>query len=196
MKFDAIIIGAGESGIGKGMQLLGEGKRVAIVSAGRSTIAIRHAAQDIMNYDARMIEGTKIEKDRRNEFRRAGGILLEGDEATTAHLAFDGTEFNVQDIRTRKLQDEKLIANTYYLATGTFVSRGLQSNYLGITEPIFNLDIVAPQTPAEWIDDDFFADQPFMHAHVATDAEGHGMKDGKKIGNLFCIGSIAGNTNL
>lgn len=195
MKFDIIIIGAGESGINKGMQLLGEGKRVAIVSAGRSTIAIRHAAEDIMNYDARMIEGTKMEKDRRNEFRRNGGVLLEGDEATSAKLAFDGTKFSVQGIRTRKLQDETLTAKTYYLATGTFVSRGLQSNYLGITEPIFNLDVVAPQSPAEWINDDFFADQPFMHAHVATDAEGHGMKDGKMVDNLYCIGSIAGNNN-
>lgn len=192
MRFDIIIIGAGESGINKGMSLLKEGKRVAVVSAGRSTIVIRHAAQDIMDYDARLRQGTEIEKKLRNDFRRAGGVLLDGDEVTRAELITNGNALSVKHVFTRKLQDEKLSADTFYLATGTFVSRGLTSNYLGIREPIFDLDVLAPQTPAEWIDSDFFADQPFMHAHVSTTADGKAVKDGKAIDNLFPIGSIKG----
>lgn len=192
MRFDIIIIGAGESGINKGMEWLKDGKRVAIVSAGRSTIAIRHAAQDIMDYDARLRQGTEIEKKLRNDFRRAGGVLIEGDEVISAELTTSGNSLTVKHVLTRKLQDEKLIADTYYLATGTFVSRGLTSNYLGIREPIFGLDVIAPQTPAEWIDSDFFADQPFMHAHVSTTADGKAVKEGKTIDNLYPIGSIKG----
>lgn len=189
MRFDVIIIGAGESGLAKGELLLKEGRRVAIVSAGRSTIPVRFAAEDIMNYDSRMREGSKMEAERRNAFRRNGGILLEGDEAIEGLLAGN----MIAGVKTRKLLDDVLVADEYYLATGKFFSRGLVSNYLGIVEPVFGLDVVCPQTPAEWIDADFMAEQPFLKAHVATSSEGCGIKNGSPILNLKCIGSIAGN---
>lgn len=189
MRFDVIIIGAGDSGLAKGEQLLKDGRRVAIVSAGRSTIPVRYAAENIMNYDERMHEGSKMEAERRNAFRRNGGVLLDGDEAVEGLLAGN----MVAGIKTRKLLDDVLIAEDYYLATGKFFSRGLISSYQGVREPVFGLDVVCPQTPAEWINGDFMAEQPFLNAHVATTADGCGVKDGNAILNLKCIGSIAGN---
>lgn len=192
MKFDAIIIGAGASGLAKGTELLAEGKRVAIVSAGRSTISIRYALENLLNYDERMKEGLIKEHELRSVFRRKGGILLEGDEVTGATVAEKNGTWAVEGVHTKKLQDETLTAEEYYLATGKFFSKGLRSSYMGIVEPIFGLDVVVPQTPAEWISQDFAADQPFMHAHVAT-TDGFGVKEGKAFGNLKCIGTIANN---
>lgn len=192
MKFDAIIIGAGESGLAKGKELLALGKRVAIVSAGRSTISIRYAAEDIMNYDARLKEGLKKEQENRNAFRRQGGVLLEGDEVIGAAVEEMNGTWEVVGLQTRKLQDEALVAEEYYLATGKFFSKGLRSSYLGINEPVFGLDVVVPQTPADWISQDFVAEQPFMCAHVATE-NGYGVKDGKVFANLMCLGTIANN---
>lgn len=193
MKFDIIIIGAGASGLEKGMAKLAEGKRVAIVSAGRSTISIRYAAEDIMDYDARLKEGVKKEFELRNAFRRKGGVLFEGDEVIGANVAEKNGKWEVAGLTTRKLQDETLVADEYYLATGKFFSKGLRSSYMGIEEPIFGLDVIVPQTPAEWIAQDFTAEQPFMKAHVATTENGCGIKGGKDFTNLMCIGTIANN---
>lgn len=191
MRFDAIIIGGGESGIKKGLELLSKNLHVAIVSAGRSTISIRHAAKNITNYDALMKEGIELEKSMRQSFRMQGGIFLEGHEVSEGIMTSNADGWTVEGVKSNKLQGDTLTAKDYYLATGSFFSHGLRSNYHGITEPIFNLDINAPATPAEWINDDFFAEQPFMKACVVTDETTRAIKDGKTVSNLFCIGTIA-----
>ena len=192
MKFDTVIIGGGESGLKKGMQKLAVGNRVAIITAGISTISIRHAACDIENYITRLNEGIKIEADMKREFRTAGGVLLYGDEVLSAELASaDNGEMLVKSVKTRKLEGDEVKATEFYLATGSFVSRGLKSSYCKISEPIFNLDIEDAPPQSEMADVDFFAPQAFMRVHVATDSKGHALKGGKAIVNLFPIGSIA-----
>jgi len=187
MKFDTIIIGGGQSGLEKGTELAQQGKRVCLVNQGRSTISIRYAAVDIMDYDARLRQGLEKERLMKSNFRQSGGILLDGDEVVEGIV----DNCRVEGVRTQKLKDEILAADEYYLASGSFVSRGLRSNYQGIFEPVFGLDVDAPQTPAEWINADFATDQSFMHAHVVTDSEGRGVKAGKAIENLYCIGTVA-----
>lgn len=192
MKLDTIIIGGGESGLKKGMQKLAEGKRVAIVSAGKSTISIRYAAENVQDYIPRLQEGVKREADMKREFRNAGGILLEGDEVVSAGLeATPDGKLKVTNVTTSKLDDELLRADEFFLASGSFVSRGLISSYMGVTEPIFNIDIEGAVPTKDMVNVDFFAPQAFMGVHVAVDADGCALKEGKTVVNLFPIGSIA-----
>ena len=197
MKFDTVIIGAGESGLKMGMQQLAQGRTVAIISAGKSTISIRHAAKDIGNYIPRLQEGVQLEAELKRNFRNGGGIILEGDEAVSAVLAKDSADNAlVASVKTRRLDDEPIVADTYYLASGSFVSRGLMSTYTGVYEPVFGIDIADAPAPGSLIAEDFFASHAYARVHVATDSEGHALKDGKPIVNLYPIGTIStGYTN-
>ena len=65
------------------------------------------------------------------------------------------------------------------------------SNYDKIWEPVFNLNVNAPEKRLDWLSADFWADQPYMAFGVVT-SEVKAVKDGKVINNLYAVGSVTG----
>lgn len=124
-------------------------------------------------------------------FAQAGGTLLIGDSATTGQ--FSGN--HLVSITTDHLPDEKLYADHFILASGSFMSHGIRSNYAGVYEPVFKLDVDAAEKHDDWSLTNAFEAQPYMEFGVHTDKDFHATKDGKNIENLYAIGSVLSGHN-
>lgn len=163
MKFDAIIIGGGRSGMAKATQLQNEGLKCAVITKGRS------------------LYGYQPE-----EFIKAGGTVLMGDTVTSASIESG----RVTAVFTSNLGKVALRADNYYLATGKFFAGGLVADMNRVYEPVFGLDVRYEADPEKWFNEKFSEDQPFMHFGVTASADGCAVKDGEQISNLFPIGEI------
>ena len=136
------------------------------------------------------VPGIRTQMLLKRRFEVLGGTFLLGDEVTSAALH----EGIVSSITTRNLDTARLFADHFVLASGGCFSKGLVTTPTQVYEPLFGLDIDYPEERKDWYDADFFARQPFMDFGVKTDAALHGLKDGEPVRNLFCIGSVLGNT--
>lgn len=121
-------------------------------------------------------------------FQKLGGTFISGDKVVKSHIANGRVDY----VETAKLTDERLVADHFILAAGSFQSEGLQSNYDHIWEPVFGIDVNAPADRTQWTDLDFFADQPYQHYGVCRDAEGHALLGGAAVSNLYPAGHILG----
>ena len=132
------------------------------------------------------VPGVCLQNHLRRHFVKLGGTLL------TNHTVTDGQLNNghLAYVKTDRLVEEKLEAENFILATGSFQSRGLRSDYTGITEPIFGLDVDVAEKRSDWTADYVFDDQPYMRFGVKTDDQLHVSKDGHTISNLYAAGAI------
>lgn len=130
--------------------------------------------------------GKAVQAMLRQRFESLGGRFLLGDKVVEGIIK----NGRVDSVRTANLEDDCLKADNYILATGSFMSVGLVANYEKVYEPLFDLDIEAPANYTEWTQHDAFAPQPYMEIGVRTDAEGHALKGGKPLHNLYAQGSI------
>lgn len=121
-------------------------------------------------------------------YQQLGGTFIQGDKVVKSTLEGGRVAY----VETEKLTDERLVADNFILAAGSFQSEGLQSNYDHVWEPVFGVDVDAPADRTQWTDLDFFADQPYQHYGVCRDAQGHALIDGAPIGNLYPAGHILG----
>lgn len=121
-------------------------------------------------------------------FQQIGGTYINGDKIVKSHL----NNGRVAYVESEKLAGERLVADNFILATGSYQSEGLQSNYNHVWEPIFGVDVNAPADHTQWTDLDFFADQPYQHHGVCRDAEGHALVNGAPVANLYPAGHILG----
>ena len=137
------------------------------------------------------VPGIAIQELLRKKFYELGGRILMGDEAVKVEVA-NGT---VKNIETENLQDTRLEADNFVLATGSFMSRGLRSNYAGLYEPLFGLDIDGDNNRTTWTQDYVFDAQPYMQFGVHTDENFRATKDGKAFTNLYVIGSALSGHN-
>ncbi|MBQ0123503.1 MAG: FAD-binding protein [Bacteroidales bacterium] len=176
MRSDVIIIGGGHSALCKGIELLKAGRGCIIFSTGEGGHRFRDPSYSHLNH--------------RKEFERLGGVYVMGDTVTGGQ--FDGSG-RLSFIRTAAQGKTVFYAQEFFIATGSFFSRGLVALRDAVVEPIFGLDVDFSGTYEEWVNPDFYADQPFMHFGVITDEEGHPLKNGVKVGNLTAIGSIKGD---
>lgn len=134
--------------------------------------------------------GMRIQDQLRRRFIALGGELFLSDTVECADIN-DG---KVTAVYTHNLVDEVLKATDYILATGSFMSRGLSSNYQEVWEPVFRADVEASTRRDDWHDPKFFNRQNFMSYGVRTDDKLRALKDGKPLENLYAAGSIlAGN---
>lgn len=124
-------------------------------------------------------------------FARLGGTLLVGDKANGGIFK----DNRLVAVTTDNLPDEPLYADDFILASGSFMSHGLQSNYRHVFEPVFNLDVDAADQRCDWTREDAFKTQPYMEFGVRTDNDFHAIKDGKPVSNLFAIGSVLSGHN-
>lgn len=137
------------------------------------------------------VSGVRLQTLLRKRFQELGGVVLLGDSVESGKLE----NGKLQWVNTHNLEDEKLIADNYVLATGNFFGHGLAGAPDEIYEPIFGLDVVANQGRANWYNDRFFESQPYMSFGVATNGSFKAHKDGKEISNLYVAGSVLSGAN-
>lgn len=132
------------------------------------------------------VTGIRLSNLLRRHFQTLGGIFFQSDIVTGAEIK----NRRVQFVTTQNLVEEHMEAQNFILATGSFMSRGLRSNYKEIWEPVFNLDVDYAKERKDWHNDQFHGEQPFMSFGVRTDNMLHGIKNGVAIENLYAAGSV------
>lgn len=134
------------------------------------------------------IPGQNLHAQLVKRYQQLGGTFIQGDKVVKGCVEGGRVAY----IETEKLTDERLVADNFILAAGSFQSEGLQSNYDHVWEPIFGADVDAPADRTQWTALGFFADQPYQHYGVCRDAQGHALIDGAPISNLYPAGHILG----
>ena len=137
------------------------------------------------------VPGIRTQMLLKRRYEVLGGTYLMGDQALKAHL-HDGV---VHSIVTKNLDSHYLEAAHFILASGGIFSKGLISNPFEIYEPVFGVDVDFAEDRNSWYHPDFTEDQPYMHFGVRTDAGLHALLKGEPVKNLYCIGSILGDTH-
>ncbi|MBR1475296.1 MAG: glycerol-3-phosphate dehydrogenase subunit GlpB [Muribaculaceae bacterium] len=137
------------------------------------------------------VPGTSMAGQLRHYFKMLGGKFLSAETIGRAQL----TDGHVTALYTAKSPTIPITAEHYVLASGSLMSQGLLATHEAIIEPLFGLDVDAPDGPDQWSRYGLLGDQPFMRCGVLTDARLHGLKDGKPIDNLHVIGSILAGHN-
>ncbi|WP_032092445.1 glycerol-3-phosphate dehydrogenase subunit GlpB [Necropsobacter rosorum] len=140
--------------------------------------------------------GIRQHKALRYHFEQAGGLMLNGDKALSAE--FDGER--ISRIYTRLHRDDALSADHFVLASGSFFSNGLVSDFEHIYEPVFNADIIGtgafePAARLSWTRNRFAAPQPYQSAGVVIDANCRVRKCGRFLPNLYAAGNVIGGYN-
>ncbi len=126
-------------------------------------------------------------------FQQLGGTILVSDTVVAGHLE----DHRVKYVVTNQLPDETLSADHFILASGSFLSHGLKSDYEKVYEPVFGVDVEAAADRSAWTRENVFDVQPYMSYGVKTDNELHALKNGEKFDNLYAIGSIlCGNNDI
>lgn len=137
------------------------------------------------------VPGIRTQQQLTRRFIELGGTFMMGDTVERGSIV-DG---QIKGIVTTNHGDIELSADNYVLASGSFFSRGIIARPDSVYEPVFNVDVYFDEDRANWYQTDVFASQPYMNFGVKTDVDFHPMMQGKKIGNLYAIGSILSGFN-
>ena len=137
------------------------------------------------------VPGVRLQTLLRNRFQKMGGVMLLGDSVIGGNIE----NGKMQWVETQNLVGEKLIADTFVLATGNFFSRGVLGAPNEIYEPIFGLDVNSQQGREKWYSDRFFGEQPFMKFGVAVNNTFLASKGGQILNNLYVAGSVLSGAN-
>jgi len=124
-------------------------------------------------------------------FQELGGTFFMGDIVEEGNFEND----RLLDIKTNNHGDIKLEADAFILASGSFYSKGIVATHNKLYEPIFGLDIDGDTDRANWLDETFFNDQPYMHYGVKADGNFRALMNDKPIENLYVAGSVLGGAN-
>ena len=139
------------------------------------------------------VPGIRILELMRKRLYALGGRILIGDKAIEGRFK----DNKLVEIKTAHLPEETLTADNFILATGSFMSQGLISDYSHVFEPVLGLDVDSLENRNDWYNENALKAQPYMDFGVATDADLHAIKDGRTIENLFVTGSIlSGHNNI
>lgn len=137
------------------------------------------------------VPGVRVQTLLRKHFANLGGVYMLGNTVTGGHVE-DG---RLRYVETSLLPDERLEADDFVLATGSFASDGLKSNYERVFEPIFDLDTTAPADRMQWVAPSVFDDQPYRSYGVKVNASMQAQKGGQTISNLYVAGAVLGGHN-
>lgn len=137
------------------------------------------------------VPGMRTQMSLRRHFENLGGTYFLGDNVVNGVIDGD----TLKAVSTANFGDDKLIANTFVMATGSFFSRGLVAAPDRIYEPILGLDVDAPADRNLWFNKNIFAEQPYMSYGLVTDTESRVSHNGKTLKNVYAIGALTGGCN-
>ncbi len=137
------------------------------------------------------VPGVRVQTLLRKYFSSLGGVYLLGNKVVGGTIE----NGHLLDVETSLLPNERLQADNFVLATGSFQSEGLKSNYERVFEPIFDLDVDADAERTKWTETDVFASQPYMEYGVRTNEQLQVQKKGETIENLYAVGSVLSGHN-
>lgn len=132
--------------------------------------------------------GFRMQNALRHRFEEAGGIIFAGDAVTAGE--FEGSR--LKNVSTAKLGSDRLYADDFIIASGSFFSEGIVASPDGFREPVFGLDVCGPSDRDSGFSKDFFAPQPYQKGGVRTDSDFHVFRNGSRVENLYGVGSIMG----
>lgn len=115
-------------------------------------------------------------------YEAAGGVFISG----TARGGVTGGSV----LKSISVEGQELEADSFVLATGSFVSRGLVSSCDSVTEPVLGLDVDYLKDRSVWTSSDIGDRQSFMGFGVRTDDCFHPSVNGVPVRNLYAVGSI------
>ncbi|MGN1219504.1 MAG: anaerobic glycerol-3-phosphate dehydrogenase subunit GlpB, partial [Candidatus Cryptobacteroides sp.] len=137
------------------------------------------------------VPGVRTQMKLKNAFEDAGGVFLMGDKVE----GIDVKDGKVVSVSTSNLEDIRLEADTFVLASGSYFGHGLVTDRDKVSETVFGLDVDCEQDRNKWYNPDFFKSQAYLSFGVVTDNELKGLKSGEVIDNLYVAGSILGGCN-
>lgn len=137
------------------------------------------------------VPGVRTQMKLKNAFEEAGGVFLMGDQVN----GIDVKEGKVISVSTSNLEDIKLEADTFVLASGSYFGHGLVAGRDNVSETVFGLDVDCVQDRNNWYNPDFFKSQAYISFGVVTDDDLKGIKNGEVIDNLYVAGSVLGGFN-
>ncbi|WP_028909319.1 anaerobic glycerol-3-phosphate dehydrogenase subunit GlpB [Prevotella sp. AGR2160] len=132
------------------------------------------------------VPGTRVQTLLRQRFQHLGGVLLPNNTVNEASW----NQNHLESVRTEELEETTLAADEFILATGSFLGGGLHSDYEGVSESIFHLDVDASQERKDWTAGQLFDRQPYQSFGVRTTPDLKVLKESKPIDNVRAIGSI------
>ncbi len=140
------------------------------------------------------ILGMRIDDALKSRFAALGGVFIAGDKVTGGEIR-DGV---LQNISTENYGNSGLKARYYVLATGSFFSGGMVSEFNNIREPVFGLQVNFESGRNKWYSPAFFdgKSHPFLEYGVETNERlNPRTADGGTVGNLFCTGALLSHYN-
>ena len=138
------------------------------------------------------VPGIRTQMTLKAEFEKAGGRFFLGDTVIESAADENG---NIRSISTVNFNDIRMEAEDFVLATGSFFSKGLIATPDKVYEPVFGIDLTYSEGRENWFNTQFWEKQNYISFGAKADADLNASIDGKKIGNLYVIGSVTGGTN-
>lgn len=124
------------------------------------------------------------------------GVLVEIGNAVTDFDANDGRIENVVVDRSHRAVE--YAADEFVLATGGLVGKGIRSDRVGVTEPVFGCDVAHPADRYEWSDAEAFGEHAFATFGVDVDRSLHpvGPDGTATYSNLRAAGAVIGGADF
>ncbi len=138
------------------------------------------------------VPGIRTQMALKAEFEKEGGRFFLGDSVVEAAYNEDGT---VESVKTSNFGDIKMYADNFVLATGSFFSKGLIATPEKVYEPVYGIDLITEEKRDDWFDRNFWNRQNYISFGAKVDKSLNVAVDGRKIDNLYAIGSLIGGCN-
>ncbi len=138
------------------------------------------------------VPGIRTQMALKAEFEKEGGRFFLGDSVVETSFNADGS---VESVKTSNFGDIKMYADHFVLATGSFFSKGLIATPDNVYEPVFGIDLIKEEQRENWFDRNFWNRQNYISFGAKIDSTLNVSIKGRKIANLYAIGSLIGGCN-
>ncbi|MBO5815646.1 MAG: anaerobic glycerol-3-phosphate dehydrogenase subunit B [Bacteroidales bacterium] len=138
------------------------------------------------------VPGIRTQMTLKAEFEKAGGRFFLGDTVIESKADENGI---IKSISTVNFNDIRMEADNFVLATGSFFSKGLIATPEKVCEPVFGIDLTYREGRENWFNTNFWEKQNYISFGAKVDETLNASIAGKKIVNLYAIGSVIGGTN-
>ncbi len=138
-----------------------------------------------LRLEDRLYAALEAERVRYETGNRVVGYGADGSELT--HVTVD-----------RQGRDVPYTADTFVLATGGLVGKGLDSDRAGVREPVFDCHVPQPEDRYDWFVDDAFGDHPYARFGVRIDQQCRplGADGDPEFENLHACGAVVGGADV